>query len=129
VPSGARISVEPRAESRTGNDGSRFAEIYNLYAVQSRSAKINGPPFCSLSKLILFDRPVCAFSQPNGARPVDARRAFYSSRLENVGLFISRRRSFSEKQEKAKSGWTRMWLRSRHSSRAATGARSVQGSL
>jgi hypothetical protein len=24
VPSGARISVEPRAESRTGNDGSRF---------------------------------------------------------------------------------------------------------
>jgi hypothetical protein len=41
---------------------------------------------------ILFDRPVCAFSQPNGARPVDARRAFYSSRLENVGLFISRRR-------------------------------------
>jgi hypothetical protein len=103
VPSGARISVEPRAESRTGNDGSRFparrsiarpsdhpvGESGNLRGPKSPAKIINGSP---LSNWILFDRPVCAFSQPNGARPVDARRAFYSSRLENVGLFISRRR-------------------------------------
>jgi hypothetical protein len=69
VPSGARISVEPRAESRTGNDRKRrFAvsreaidrppsdhpvgESGNLRGPKSPAKIINGSP---LSNWILFD--------------------------------------------------------------------------
>jgi len=108
VPSGARISVEPRASSRTGNDGSRFpgrtlesSELVprrsiarpssrskaEICAVQTRPAKINGPPALIL---ILFDRPVCAFS-PTARDPL-TRGGRSALATRERGFIPSRRR-------------------------------------
>ena len=109
MPSGARISVEPRASSRTGNDGSRFpgrtlesSELVprrsiarpssrskaEICAVQTRRAKINnGSP---APGLILFDRLVCAFSQPTARDPLT--RGGRSAATRERGFIPSRRR-------------------------------------